>query len=208
MRKPTPKRLSQSARTSPVGPAPTIRTCRRSISVRSDFAHPHHDRRVDRGRKLESQVAQPIFRPTGSHARLISRGWSHGRRKTLPAPLRTPGVLPGARGVDQHPIPEAGAELCDVAILHGRAGIDRRAENAREDDDAAFTGVHPVRECPFNLLVVRGIDVLLYHNDVLIAGLRGAVAPERCGDLLGLDRKSTRLNSSHLGISYAVFCLK
>src|SRR5947199_2260366 len=25
---------------------------------------------------------------------------------------------------------------------------------------------------------------------------------------IGLDRKSTRLNSSHLGISYAVFCLK
>src|SRR5258705_8432421 len=24
----------------------------------------------------------------------------------------------------------------------------------------------------------------------------------------GIDRKSTRLNSSHLGISYAVFCLK
>src|SRR5262245_62188368 len=32
------------------------------------------------------------------------------------------------------------------------------------------------------------------------------------GDAVGLeqrpDRKSTRLNSSHLGISYAVFCLK
>src|SRR5205814_7358985 len=26
--------------------------------------------------------------------------------------------------------------------------------------------------------------------------------------VLALDRKSTRLNSSHLGISYAVFCLK
>src|SRR5436853_1234016 len=26
--------------------------------------------------------------------------------------------------------------------------------------------------------------------------------------LVGPDRKSTRLNSSHLGISYAVFCLK
>src|SRR5258705_13080299 len=26
--------------------------------------------------------------------------------------------------------------------------------------------------------------------------------------LIGQDRKSTRLNSSHLGISYAVFCLK
>src|ERR1022692_3199337 len=28
------------------------------------------------------------------------------------------------------------------------------------------------------------------------------------GDLSSLDRKSTRLNSSHLVISYAVFCLK
>src|SRR5205814_2833822 len=27
-------------------------------------------------------------------------------------------------------------------------------------------------------------------------------------DVDGRDRKSTRLNSSHLGISYAVFCLK
>src|SRR5262245_64220201 len=27
-------------------------------------------------------------------------------------------------------------------------------------------------------------------------------------DLSRVDRKSTRLNSSHLGISYAVFCLK
>src|SRR5690625_6187907 len=26
--------------------------------------------------------------------------------------------------------------------------------------------------------------------------------------LIGLDRKSTRLNSSHVAISYAVFCLK
>src|ERR1035438_10570100 len=26
--------------------------------------------------------------------------------------------------------------------------------------------------------------------------------------LIAIDRKSTRLNSSHLGISYAVFCLK
>src|SRR5690606_40664294 len=29
-----------------------------------------------------------------------------------------------------------------------------------------------------------------------------------CGFFLGLDRKSTRLNSSHVKISYAVFCLK
>src|SRR5689334_25248718 len=29
-----------------------------------------------------------------------------------------------------------------------------------------------------------------------------------CGVAWGLDRKSTRLNSSHSSISYAVFCLK
>src|SRR5437899_4251785 len=29
-----------------------------------------------------------------------------------------------------------------------------------------------------------------------------------CRGQIGGDRKSTRLNSSHLGISYAVFCLK
>src|SRR5438309_4625756 len=42
--------------------------------------------------------------------------------------------------------------------------------------------------------------------------VRGLVAPglhgPELGDLVGLDRKSTRLNSSHSSISYAVFCLK
>src|SRR5437879_7513810 len=36
--------------------------------------------------------------------------------------------------------------------------------------------------------------------------LAGAV--ERAGQIVGQDRKSTRLNSSHRCISYAVFCLK
>src|SRR5258705_627826 len=31
---------------------------------------------------------------------------------------------------------------------------------------------------------------------------------KQAGHLFQQDRKSTRLNSSHLGISYAVFCLK
>src|SRR3712207_8617313 len=51
-----------------------------------------------------------------------------------------------------------------------------------------------------------------------VGGLRRALRPGRCGARrLGgvrrtvarcLDRKSTRLNSSHANISYAVFCLK
>src|SRR5260370_2976904 len=218
MRKATPKRLSQSARTSPVGPAPTIRTCRCSISARSDFVQPHHDWRVMMGgvgrkrisahsgspRRLRrgvllagtttyelmsgsvSQIAQPVFRPTGSHARLVFRGWPHGGRKTLSAPLRTPRILPRPRGVHQHPVPKAGAELCNVAILHRRHGVHCRARNLRKHCDATFAGVHPVSERPFNLLVVRGIDVLLHHNDVLVAVLGGAVAPERRSYLLGL----------------------
>src|ERR1035441_10754290 len=35
-----------------------------------------------------------------------------------------------------------------------------------------------------------------------------AAAPSSAHDRFCPDRKSTRLNSSHLGISYAVFCLK
>src|SRR5947199_1295339 len=34
------------------------------------------------------------------------------------------------------------------------------------------------------------------------------VACDQRGSVTRADRKSTRLNSSHLGISYAVFCLK
>src|SRR5438067_7370873 len=36
----------------------------------------------------------------------------------------------------------------------------------------------------------------------------GARAPSHLGRHLRGDRKSTRLNSSHVSISYAVFCLK
>src|SRR5690348_17975949 len=61
-------------------------------------------------------------------------------------------------------------------------------------------------KCGKYLLGIRG-DV----------ALRNEVARERQGDALiaadgkggdGRDRKSTRLNSSHPSISYAVFCLK
>src|SRR5690606_40519331 len=37
---------------------------------------------------------------------------------------------------------------------------------------------------------------------------RDAAAIQRLAHRNGLDRKSTRLNSSHVKISYAVFCLK
>src|SRR5688500_19072992 len=56
-------------------------------------------------------------------------------------------------------------------------------------------------------------DVLVLQFDGAAADLLGAfVLPLPCEQQtelqVGIDRKSTRLNSSHLVISYAVFCLK
>src|SRR3712207_7139751 len=43
----------------------------------------------------------------------------------------------------------------------------------------------------------------------MVGSLTGAVASQRVTEAReGGDRKSTRLNSSHANISYAVFCLK
>src|ERR1039458_854072 len=53
---------------------------------------------------------------------------------------------------------------------------------------------------PYTTLFRSGRNPVFMAN--LVPGTRG-------GNLAGnSDRKSTRLNSSHLGISYAVFCLK
>src|SRR5258705_3425547 len=59
----------------------------------------------------------------------------------------------------------------------------------------------------------RSLDRVLGGEDEEGLGQRVARVPEGHLTLLHgfeqeRDRKSTRLNSSHLGISYAVFCLK
>src|SRR3712207_9211115 len=59
--------------------------------------------------------------------------------------------------------------------------------DARRDDQAEVTRVRDV-------------------GHVHLLGLDGAAQHHAAG--AGLDRKSTRLNSSHANISYAVFCLK
>src|SRR5256885_12586895 len=50
----------------------------------------------------------------------------------------------------------------------------------------------------------RGIE----HVAAVALGLGGVENPEIVAHREQQDRKSTRLNSSHLVISYAVFCLK
>src|SRR5688500_19716055 len=63
------------------------------------------------------------------------------------------------------------------------------------------------------LLVARGLSVTIQKFDPYINVDPGTMSPFQHGEVFvtedgAEDRKSTRLNSSHLVISYAVFCLK
>src|SRR5262245_64938834 len=62
------------------------------------------------------------------------------------------------------------------------------------------THLSPSHVCIIHIIIIddsRSRVMQFWHGDVV---RRVALGQE--------DRKSTRLNSSHLGISYAVFCLK
>src|SRR3712207_8310662 len=71
---------------------------------------------------------------------------------------------------------------------------------------------------PLDLLLhlIRNQDIDIFDIPIaritaqFLAAIRdmGRMELERAGEFLEIDRKSTRLNSSHANISYAVFCLK
>src|SRR3712207_8270910 len=52
-----------------------------------------------------------------------------------------------------------------------------------------------------SVVATESVDVVVVAGDVYDRAVPSA-------DATGVDRKSTRLNSSHANISYAVFCLK
>src|SRR3712207_8925116 len=62
----------------------------------------------------------------------------------------------------------------------------------------------------FGLGVVEGLTKVFYPeaSATVIFVLMAIVLLIKPAGLFGRDRKSTRLNSSHANISYAVFCLK
>src|SRR3712207_8606398 len=70
-------------------------------------------------------------------------------------------------------------------------------------DDNVFIVERPVGSCPgWQAVPAR----------MLVGEVAGGIELVRCKarrpEMLEQDRKSTRLNSSHANISYAVFCLK
>src|SRR6202012_4495887 len=106
-----------------------------------------------------------------------------------------------------------------VAFVRGLVaeGDDGFALAGAGEDDAAFaTGVGELAVVPGG---VPGLATVGAEGDdaaavgAAVAGVdhHGAAGEGEGGGFVGagdLDRKSTRLNSSHTVISYAVFCLK
>src|SRR5690625_874027 len=90
-----------------------------------------------------------------------------------------------------------------------------RTPTGRGREGSALADVHPVdllAQALTALVERTGIDPAEV-DDVLIGCVsqisEQSATPGRMAWLgAGLDRKSTRLNSSHVAISYAVFCLK
>src|SRR5205807_4768634 len=62
----------------------------------------------------------------------------------------------------------------------------------------------------FVVEIIDGLFVAIAHLHKIARQLRRLLCPLRqeTFEIAAIDRKSTRLNSSHLVISYAVFCLK
>src|SRR5207249_8850890 len=75
--------------------------------------------------------------------------------------------------------------VLEQSLLHRLDLADLR-RGASIASGHAGVGVHREREITMNQINLSGADVVVHEQ----------------------DRKSTRLNSSHVSISYAVFCLK
>src|SRR5207253_9917516 len=82
---------------------------------------------------------------------------------------------------DLHSFPTRRSSDLGLEVVHREHGGHREAVEDRLADDA--------------------------HDDAAQVARR-QLRRDVGNDLLHLDRKSTRLNSSHVAISYAVFCLK
>src|ERR1039457_4131760 len=115
-------------------------------------------------------------------------------------------------------------------ILGG--GLDRRAprplaEPQSRDPQAVVTSMSPLSVEPFTMILLGMRATVFFFNDtatteIYTLSLHDALpipgqahstrlrhgSPSRFLGTDAGDRKSTRLNSSHLVISYAVFCLK
>src|SRR5690606_41107619 len=97
------------------------------------------------------------------------------------------------------------AESVEDSIVGGTLAEQERAPSTNEL--AAFYRINPATAAKgVNMLVEKGILYKRRGIGMFVgAGARAQLLAERRAAFA--DRKSTRLNSSHVKISYAVFCL-
>src|SRR5262245_23362353 len=105
--------------------------------------------------------------------------------------------------IDQSTNDETEAKVCGIGERDGRVRYQRMSKSGLSR--------------AYNLAIASTTGpIIAFTDDDCIAPtdwiekIVEAFEDQRDGELLygQVDRKSTRLNSSHLGISYAVFCLK
>src|SRR5438477_6663845 len=99
---------------------------------------------------------------------------------------------------------------CRLLVATAHAAITHPREGAAQ----RFARVDDARSEAAQCLVLEHHQPPAAHRrerrKALPVGEPRRAFPRRCrrDDHVGIDRKSTRLNSSHMSISYAVFCLK
>src|SRR5690349_4891057 len=142
---------------------------------------------------------------TSSGARPISHS---GQERLLTAsPTRILRAMPEPRRLY-----EQIAQKLATAIASGEYELGQRLPSERELAQAFGVSRPTVREAIIALELDELVEVRLGSGVYVINRQppAGAASYKDIGffELLEADRKSTRLNSSHVEISYAVFCLK
>src|SRR5207253_8917677 len=151
-------------------------------------------------------IGLPTFRLRGPYFAIATIGISEAVRVVM-TNLSFTGGASGYRIVEHRPFHQlehyysalllaALAFVISALIAHAKFGLGLQA--IRQDEDAAADlGVNPY---PYKLAV--------HALAAALTGVAGGVFARYAAFIHPGDRKSTRLNSSHVAISYAVFCLK